>query len=83
MQNLKLRAYQFSLDVIRSLKNFSKNQVTYVLVNQLIRSSTSLEQILLKRKLLLLEENSRIFLITLLNLLTRQNIGFAYCAIQI
>lgn len=41
-QNLKLRAYKFSLNVIRFLNSLSRNQTNKIISGQLLRSATSI-----------------------------------------
>ncbi|PIP17123.1 MAG: four helix bundle protein [Candidatus Portnoybacteria bacterium CG23_combo_of_CG06-09_8_20_14_all_37_13] len=40
--NIKLRAYKFSLAIIRFLSHLSKNQTNQIISNQLLRSATSI-----------------------------------------
>ena len=42
MQNLKLRAYKFSLNVIKFLNSLPKNQTNRIISGQLLRSATSI-----------------------------------------
>jgi len=40
--NIELRAYKFSLAIIRFLSHLSKNQTNQIISNQLLRSATSI-----------------------------------------
>ena len=49
-KNVKHRAYYFSLDIIKLVKNFPRNKMYYIFTDQLLRPATSIGANLIEAK---------------------------------